>query len=121
MQQPEKKTSSLAVFVVILFFIAPPLGILAAIALAVYSQRKKNAASAAGTTKPTAPRPTPVKREPVQEKGRPNVSHVHTPQTYSYDACAKEKRLEQLETLKKAGLLEKDEYAKRRQEILRGK
>ncbi|MBO5918676.1 MAG: SHOCT domain-containing protein, partial [Oscillospiraceae bacterium] len=38
---------------------------------------------------------------------------------YSYDACAREKRLEQLKVLKDAGLLDAVEYQQRRQEILK--
>ena len=44
--------------------------------------------------------------------------HDHTPTAYSYEVCAAQKRLEQLETLKKAGLITKEEYDQKRQEIL---
>lgn len=44
--------------------------------------------------------------------------HDHTPAAYSYDACATQKRLEQLETLKTAGLITEKEYSEKRQEIL---
>jgi len=44
--------------------------------------------------------------------------HSHTPVAYSYDECAREKRLEQLDVLKDAGLLDDVEYQRRRQEIL---
>ena len=118
MKQPEKKGSPLAFLVIILFFVAPPLGFLAAIVLAAYNQSKKNAAAQGRPTPAAKPRPVRTKTGPVQEKGRPNVTHVHTPQAYSYDGCAKEKRLEQLETLKNAGLLEDVEHQQRRQAIL---
>ena len=45
-------------------------------------------------------------------------SHPHTPVSYSYDSCAKEKRLEQIRTLKNAGLLTEAEYRERRSSIL---
>ena len=45
-------------------------------------------------------------------------SHPHTPVAYSYDSCAKEKRLEQIRTLKNAGLLTEAEYRERRSKIL---
>lgn len=45
-------------------------------------------------------------------------SHPHTPIAYSYDSCAKEKRLEQIRTLKNAGLLTEAEYKQRRSDIL---
>ena len=47
--------------------------------------------------------------------------HSHTPMAYSYDACAVERRLEQIKTLKEAGLLTEEEYKQRRQKILAGK
>ena len=117
MKQPERKGSPFAILVVILFFVAPPLGFVAAIALAVYGQSKKTAT--ARSEQPQAQvKPLFTKRTHTPETGRPHVIHVHTPQAYSYDGCAREKRLEQLETLKKAGLLEPVEYQQRRQAIL---
>lgn len=47
--------------------------------------------------------------------------HSHTPMNYSYDSCAREKRLEQLKNLKEAGILDETEYKRRRQDILNGK
>ena len=44
--------------------------------------------------------------------------HSHTPTAYSYDGCAVRKRLEQLGTLKSAGLITKEEYNEKRREIL---
>ena len=54
----------------------------------------------------------------MEEKIHP---HPHTPVDYSYDKCARDKRLEQIKTLKQAGLLDEAEYKKRRQDILAGK
>lgn len=55
-----------------------------------------------------------VPSEPI----RHSDEHGHDPIRYSYDACAVEKRLEQLEVLRDAGLLDDGEYKARRQEIL---
>lgn len=57
-----------------------------------------------------------VTEESVREKEY--KSHPHTPVDYSYDSCAKEKRLEQIRTLKNAGLLTEEEYKERRSSIL---
>ena len=54
----------------------------------------------------------------MEEPPAAKDDHGHTPTAYSYDACATQKRLEQLETLKKAGLITKEEYDQKRQEIL---
>ena len=50
--------------------------------------------------------------------GEPAARHEHGPVAYSYDTCAIQKRLEQLETLKSAGLITEKEYSEKRQEIL---
>jgi len=47
--------------------------------------------------------------------------HDHTPINYSYDQCATDRRLEQLKTLKDAGIVDEAEYKRRRQELLSGK
>lgn len=54
----------------------------------------------------------------MEEPPAAKADHGHTPLEYSYDACATQKRLEQLETLKSAGLITKEEYNEKRQEIL---
>lgn len=59
----------------------------------------------------------PQYRMTVKEDRREQF-HSHTPVNYSYDECAMEKRLEQLDVLKGAGLLDNGEYAVRKQEIL---
>ena len=46
--------------------------------------------------------------------------HPHTPVNYSYDACATERRLEQLKSLKDAGILDEKEYQVRKARILAG-
>ena len=47
--------------------------------------------------------------------------HPHTPVNYSYDACAMERRLEQIKSLKDAGILDEKEYQQRKARILAGK
>ena len=54
----------------------------------------------------------------MEEPPAETTRHGHTPEEYSYDACATKKRLEQLETLKSAGLITKEEYNEKRKEIL---
>lgn len=47
--------------------------------------------------------------------------HSHTPVNYSYDACASEHRLQQIKSLKDAGILDEREYQERRNRIMAGK
>jgi len=47
--------------------------------------------------------------------------HPHTPVNYSYDACAMERRLEQIKSLKDAGILDEKEYQVRKARIMAGK
>ena len=47
--------------------------------------------------------------------------HPHNPVGYSYDACAVERRLEQIKSLKEAGILDEKEYQVRKARILAGK
>ena len=47
--------------------------------------------------------------------------HPHTPVNYSYDACATERRLEQIKSLKDAGILDEKEYQVRKARILAGR
>ena len=46
--------------------------------------------------------------------------HPHTPVNYSYDACAIERRLEQIKSLKDAGILDEKEYQVRKARIMAG-
>lgn len=59
-----------------------------------------------------------MKEEEAKEQPYRSKPHGHAPRAYSYDSCAKEKRLEQLKVLKDAGLLDETEYQQRRQAIL---
>lgn len=47
--------------------------------------------------------------------------HPHTPVNYSYDTCATERRLEQIKSLKDAGILDEKEYQERKRRIMAGK
>ena len=47
--------------------------------------------------------------------------HPHTPVNYSYDDCAMERRLEQIKSLKDAGILDEKEYQERKRRIMAGK
>ena len=116
----KKQMSPGALVLILLFFIFPPLAFVGAVFLAVYNQSKKNG----GT-------PTRTRSQQVQDLGetllrrmkegaarqQPGQSHSHTPMAYSYDSCAREKRLEQLKVLRDAGLLDVAEYQQCRQEI----
>ena len=46
--------------------------------------------------------------------------HPHTPVNYSYDSCARERRLEQIKSLKDAGILDEKEYQVRKARIMAG-
>ena len=113
---------------IFLFFIFPPFAIIGAVALMAYKQAKKNGQindrelrsqmeqikhSGMAAKEKFLRR---MKEETVAE--RPYKSHPHTPVSYSYDSCAREKRLEQLKVLKNAGLLDEVEYQQRKQDIL---
>ena len=52
---------------------------------------------------------------------RQSYEHPHNPVGYSYDACAMERRLEQIKSLKNAGILDEKEYQQRKARILAGK
>lgn len=124
-----KNEFSPAVLVLILlFFIFPPFALLGLVFLAAYNQSKKNAQGNDRDLKSEFERLKRsgkaagekflrhLKEESVAEQ--PHKPHPHTPVSYSYDSCAREKRLEQLKVLKGAGLLDEVEYHQRKQEIL---
>ena len=119
-RNPKKQMSPGALVLILLFFIFPPLAFVGAVFLAVYNQSKKNGGAPA--------RPQFRQAQSVGEnllrrmkeeaaRQQPGQSHSHTPVAYSYDSCAREKRLEQLKVLKDAGLLDAAEYQQRKQEI----
>ena len=51
---------------------------------------------------------------------RQSYEHPHNPVGYSYDACAMERRLEQIKALKDAGILDEKEYQERKRRIMAG-
>ena len=125
-----KNEFSPAVLVLILlFFLFPPLAIVGVFALLAYKQAKKNGQVNEKDLKSEVEqlrRSGSAAKEKflrmLKEEGaaeQPYKSHPHTPVSYSYDSCAKEKRLEQLKVLKSAGLLDEWEYQQRRQAILK--
>ena len=114
-----KQPAPWAIFVV-LFILFPPLAIVGLVAFLGYQQAKKKGkvnAESFQTAKETFLRR--MKEEDVAERPYQSQPHAHTPVSYSYDICAREKRLEQLKVLKSAGLLDEVEYQQRRQEILK--
>ena len=127
--QKRNEFSPAVLVLILLFFLFPPLAIVGAIGLAVYKQGKKNSSPQARQFRTEIENLKRsgkaakeqflrrMKEEDVAE--RPYKSHSHTPTSYSYDACARERRLEQLKVLKSAGLLDEVEYQQRKQAILK--
>lgn len=126
----KNEVSPAALVLVLLFFIFPPLAIVGVFILVAYTQAKKNgqvsdrdlksemeslkrSGMAAGEKFLRRLKEQDAARQPDQSK-----PHGHTPASYSYDSCAREKRLEQLKVLRDAGLLDAVEYQQRRQDIL---
>ena len=115
----EKKITSPWPVLVVLFIVFPPLGLLGIVALLAYKAAKKRGQANDGTFRAAKERfLRRLKEEDAAERPYQSRPHGHTPQAYSYDACAQTKRLEQLKVLKSAGLLDEVEYQQRRQEIL---
>ena len=117
-----------ALVLILLFLLFPPLAIIGGIAYAVYQQGKKTPSPEARQfrteienlkrTGKTAKEQFLRRMKEEDAAERPYKSHPHTPLSYSYDSCAREKRLEQLKVLKDAGLLDEVEYQQRKQAIL---
>ncbi len=138
----------LAIGVLFLFPLFPPFGLAwsAAIGSALFKELKiqgilkkdvegkyrvdQNKAKSAGKrsfeevrayTKDTAKKvKTHVSESDRMEEHQP-YEHPHTPVNYSYDSCAQERRLEQLKSLKDAGILDEKEYKERRERVMQGK
>ena len=138
----------LAIGVFLLLPLFPPFGLIwcAAIGKALFKELKiqgvlkkdvegkytfdKNKAKSAGQrsfdevrayTKDTAAKyKVHVSESDNMEEKKP-YKHPHTPVNYSYDACAREHRLEQLKSLKDAGILDEKEYQVRKARIMAGK
>ena len=114
----QKKAVDPIVFVLILiFFFLPPLAPIAVVGFLIYKRAKQTADR--DRTHRERVGETILRRMKAEEAGEaPYKPHAHTPVSYSYDSCAKEKRLEQLKVLKAAGLLDEMEYQQRKQKIL---
>ena len=125
----KNEVSPVALVLVLLFFVFPPLAIVGVFILVAYNQAKKNGQvsnkewkaeveslkrSGMAAKEKFLRR---LKEEDVAEQPHQSKPHGHTPVSYSYDSCAREKRLEQLKVLKDAGLLDAVEYQQRRQDI----
>ena len=63
---------------------------------------------------------TRVSESDRMEEKQP-YEHPHNPVGYSYDSCATQRRLEQIKSLKDAGILDEREYQQRKVKILAGK
>ena len=61
-----------------------------------------------------------ISERDMMEERKP-YRHSHTPVNYSYDACAKDRRLEQIKSLKDAGIIDEKEYQERRAKIMAGR
>ena len=108
----------MVVVLILTFLFLPPLAPIALIIFLIY-KRSKQETPVEDKTEQDSFGETFIRRlkeEEVREKAY--KSHGHTPRAYSYDSCAREKRLEQLKVLKDAGLLDEVEYQQRRQAIL---
>ena len=122
----DKKISSPWPVLVVLFILFPPLGLLGVCVWLAYQQAKKNGQvndrqwkAELGSIKAAKDKfLRQLKEEDVEERPYQSQPHGHTPYAYSYDACAREKRMEQLKVLKSAGLLDEVEYQQRKQAIL---
>lgn len=117
MNQTKKKVDPMVVVLILTFVLLPPLAPIALIFFLIYKRSKQEAPVEDKTVEHFGEKfIRHMQEEAAKEK--PHQSHSHTPVSYSYDSCAREKRLEQLKVLKSAGLLDEVEYQRRRQEIL---
>lgn len=117
MNQRKKKVDPMVVVLILTFVLLPPLAPIALIIFLIYKRSKQEAPVEDKTVDHFGEKLIRhMQEEAAKEKS--NKPHGHTPVGYSYDACAREKRLEQLKVLKSAGLLDDVEYHRRRQDIL---
>lgn len=120
MNRSDRKQPAPWAILVVLFILFPPLaivGLIAYVAFALAKSKGKVNPESFRSAKETFLRR--IKEEDVAESPYQSKPHAHTPVSYSYDTCAREKRLEQLKVLKGAGLLDEVEYQQRRQAILK--
>lgn len=118
MNRKKKQVDPMVVMLILTFLFLPPLAPIALIFFLIYKRSKQEAPVEDKTVENFGEKfIRHLKEEAVKEQ--PYKPHGHTPVSYSYDSCAKEKRLEQLKVLKSAGLLDEVEYQQRRQAILK--
>lgn len=114
----QEKSVDPAVFVLILIFLfLPPLAPIAVVGFLIY-RRARQAAGQSQSGRDSVGQTILRRMKAEEAKEAPYKPHAHTPVSYSYDSCAREKRLEQLKVLKDAGLLDEVEYSQRKQKIL---
>ena len=110
-KKAEDKVKLRLILYAVLTVIAPPVGILFLVGSLLSSLKKKGAESRS----PARPQ-RPVQWDSRQDNGK--KSHGHTPMEYSYDSCAVDRRMEQLDVLYKAGLYTKEQYRAAKAKIL---
>ena len=117
MNRKKKQVDPMVVVLILTFLFLPPLAPIALIFFLIYKRSKQEATAEDKTVDNFGEKfIRHLKEEAVKEQ--PHKPHGHTPISYSYDTCAREKRLEQLKVLKSAGLLDEGEYQQRRQAIV---
>lgn len=118
--QHRKKVDPFVFLLILTFLFLPPLAPIALILFLIYKRGKQTAEVKDKTEQDSFGEKLirRMKEEEVREQPYKSKPHGHTPRAYSYDSCAREKRLEQLKVLKDAGLLDDVEYHQRKQEIL---
>lgn len=117
MNRRKKRIDPVVVVLILTFVLLPPLAPIALILFLIYKRSRQEAPVEDKTVEHFGEKfIRHMQEEAVKEK--PHQPHGHTPVSYSYDSCAREKRLEQLKVLKSAGLLDEMEYQQRRQAIL---
>ena len=122
MNRRKKQIDPMVVVLILTFLFLPPLAPIALIIFLIYKRSKQSAVEVKDEVEEFGEKlirhlkEEAAKEKPYASKGA--KEHGHNPVSYSYDSCAKEKRLEQLKVLKDAGLLDETEYQQRRQAIL---
>ena len=120
MHRKKKAVDPAVVLLILTFLVLPPLAPIAIILFLIYKRSKQEAPAQDKTEQESFGEKLirRMKEEEIQEQTYQSKPHGHNPVAYSYDSCAKEKRLEQLKVLKDAGLLDDVEYHQRKQDIL---
>ncbi len=120
MHARKKAVDPAVVLLILTFLFLPPLAPIALIFFLIYKRSKQEAPVKDKTEQDSFGEKLirRMKEEEIQEQPYKSKPHGHTPRGYSYDSCAREKRLEQLKVLKDAGLLDEVEYHQRKQDIL---